>query len=67
MSKKITLHAWATRKFEPTPADKTLQRWARECWISPIPQKVGKHWLVDENAEYIGPNGRAAAHEPKAA
>lgn len=67
MMKKITLHAWAEKQFEPVPASKTLQRWARECWIYPIPQKIGKHWLVAENAQYVGPNARAVAHEPQAA
>lgn len=67
MKKKITLHAWAKPKFDPVPSNKTLQRWARECWILPLPQKIGKHWLVDEDAEYVGPNAMAVIHESQAA
>jgi hypothetical protein len=56
MAKEITLKAWASPRFDPVPTDKTLQRWARDCWIFPIPRKVGKHWRVREDARFIGPD-----------
>jgi hypothetical protein len=54
VSKEITLRAWACERFDPVPADKTLQRWARDCWIFPLPRKVGKSWRVREDARFIG-------------
>lgn len=66
MSKKITLQAWAEARYDPVPSAKTLRRWARDCWIFPIPQKVGREYRVDEDARFIGSNhenpyGSAAA------
>lgn len=56
MAKKITLKAWADARFDPPPAPKTLQRWARDCWIFPIPQKVGRAYYVDPDARFVGPD-----------
>lgn len=56
MSKRITLKAWASRLFDPPPTAETLQRWARDCWIYPVPQKVGRAHYVEEEARFIGPN-----------
>jgi hypothetical protein len=53
MSKKITLKAWAEARFDPPPSAKTLQRWARDCRIFPLPVKVGRDWRVDADARYI--------------
>jgi hypothetical protein len=66
MSKQITLQAWASARFDPPPSAKTLRRWARDCWIFPVPQKVGREYRVDEDARFIGSNheniyGSAAA------
>lgn len=56
MSKKITLRAWAIAQgYDPVPSNKTLQRWARDCWIWPLPQKVGRDWRVDSDAKFTGP------------
>lgn len=68
MSKKITLQAWAEKQqFEPLPARKTLQRWARLCWIWPIPKKVGRDWRVDDDARFIGPDHSEITNGSKAA
>jgi hypothetical protein len=67
MSKEITLRAWAEVRFAPVPTDKTLCRWARDCWIFPIPRKVGKSWRVREDARFIGPDHSEIANGTKAA
>lgn len=62
MSKKITLQAWAERRFDPPPSIHTLRKWARDCWIFPIPEKVGREYRVDPEARYVGSqNGAKAA------
>lgn len=53
--KLITLRAWADARFDPPPAEKTLQRWARECWLLPVPQKFGRTYYVAPDARYVGP------------
>jgi hypothetical protein len=52
--KKITLKAWAQAHFDPPPAAKTLQRWARNCWIFPVPEKIGRTYYVDPDARFTG-------------
>lgn len=56
MAKQITLRAWAAARFDPPPSAKTLQRWARDCKIFPLPVKVGRDWRVDPDARYIDEN-----------
>jgi hypothetical protein len=68
VSKQITLHAWASARFDPVPHEKTLRRWARDLKIYPYPEKVGRSYLVIEDAIYIGNNfNKIAEYEPKAA
>lgn len=54
MSRKITLRALAEARFDPPPSRKTLQRWARDCWIYPVPEKLGREYRVDPEARFIG-------------
>lgn len=61
MSKKITLQAWAAARFDPVPNVKTLQRWARDGWIYPSPERVGKPYYVDPGAVFIGRDPSKAA------
>lgn len=63
MAKKITLEAWAAERYTPPPSIHTLRRWARECRIFPLPEKIGRTYYVDPDARYIDPNkyGSAAA------
>lgn len=51
---KVMLRDWAARRYDPVPSDFTLRRWARDGEIVPAPEKVGKHYYVDEKAERIG-------------
>jgi hypothetical protein len=67
MSKKITLHDWAQARFEKPPANKTLQRWARDCWIFPIPKKIGRAYYVDPDARFIGADHNEIANGSQAA
>ena len=67
MTKEITLKAWAASRFDPAPGAKTLQRWARNCWIFPVPRKVGRDWRVREDAKFIGSDYMGIARGSKAA
>lgn len=56
MAKKITLQDWADANYAKPPAAKTLQRWARDGWIFPLPEKHGRSYQVEAHARYVGPN-----------
>ena len=63
MRKKIPLKTWAAERFDPPPNIKTVQRWARDCWIYPVPEKVGKSYWVEPDAIFIGNDpSKAAGH-----
>jgi len=73
---KILLTAWATRNFDPPPSINTLRQWARTGQIVPAPVKVGRAWMVEENAQYqplqvlgaeISERARAILDDTKAA
>lgn len=53
--KLITLRAWAEARFDPPPAEKTLQRWARECWLFPVPMRFGRSYYIEPEARFVGP------------
>lgn len=57
--KKITLEAWASARYEPAPKKDTLRRWARNLYIFPFPQKVGRTYYVEPTARYTGPSDDA--------
>jgi len=50
---KITLTEWGARNYNPSPSTHILRSWAKTGQISPQPEKVGKTWMVDENAARI--------------
>jgi hypothetical protein len=56
MSKKITLQTWAGQRYETVPHRNTLQRWARDGWIFPLPEKHGREYVVEPHARFVGPN-----------
>lgn len=62
MSKKITLRAWAEQRFDPPPSIHTLRKWARDCWIFPLPEKIGRTYYVEQDARFTG-----SSHGTKAA
>lgn len=49
---KVTLEEWASTRFNPPPNLDTLRRWARDLKIYPFPQKVGRTYYVEPDAEY---------------
>jgi predicted site-specific integrase-resolvase len=49
---KILLSKWAQQHFDPAPSIATLRQWAKTGQITPLPVKVGRAWMVDEDAEY---------------
>ncbi len=51
----ITLEAWAKKHFDPVPSLWTLRRMARERRIYPRPVKVGKFYMVQEDARPVDP------------
>ncbi|MBI5330104.1 MAG: excisionase [Betaproteobacteria bacterium] len=58
---KITLEAWASRHFDPPPKISTLRAWAGSGLIVPAPIKVGRLWMVEDEAEY-SPTSRQRVH-----
>ena len=55
MARLVTLQQWATSVFgEYAPCGATLYSWAKNGFIQPSPQKAGRRWFVEPDAEYIG-------------
>lgn len=52
--KKITLAEWAAAQFAKVPHVNTLRKWAREKQIKPVPELVGREYLVLPHARYVG-------------
>lgn len=50
---KILLTDWAAKHYSPPPSIFTLRRWAKAGEIYPPPEKAGKSYYVDENAQRI--------------
>jgi predicted site-specific integrase-resolvase len=49
----ITLETWAQRHYaECTPHVQTLRKWVREGKIRPLPEKHGRAYYVQPDAEY---------------
>ena len=53
MSKKILLSAWAALHYDPPPSVWVLRQWVRSCQIFPAPEKVGKAYYVEPDAQRI--------------
>ncbi len=55
MARMLPLNVWAHDEFgDAAPAITTLQNYARLNMISPPAQKVGRRWMVEANARYVG-------------
>lgn len=52
-SRYITLQEWAALIFSNVPHANTLYRWVHDGRIQPQPEKIGKHWQVRREAQYI--------------
>ncbi len=51
--KSIKIQEWASARYSPPPSLWVLRRWARDGEIHPMPEKVGKHYYVREDARRI--------------
>lgn len=50
----IPLESWAAQRYpEKTPHIQTLRRWTREGRIQPPPQKHGRSYYVQPEAQYL--------------
>ena len=49
---KLTLNSWAKKQFETPPKITTLRKWAKSGLIQPRAIKIGRDWMVDQNAKY---------------
>lgn len=55
MARTQSLIEWATDEFgKHAPAYRTLLLIAKNNMISPPAKKVGKKWMVDKDARYVG-------------
>lgn len=51
---KMTLQEWAIKQYgQHAPCKATLCSWARNGNLFPQPQKIGRQWLIDPNAQYV--------------
>lgn len=48
---KITIEEWAAIHYSPAPSLWTLRKLMRSGEIQPPPEKVGRSWYVDRNAQ----------------
>lgn len=67
---KITLIAWAEKRYDPPPSAWVLRKWVREGQIFPGPELVGKTYYVDEKAKRLTadvPSGETLVDRMKAA
>ena len=53
MPRKITLHAWAAKQFDPPPVENTLRIWARSGRIISTPVKIGRTYWVEPTARHL--------------
>ena len=56
---KITLAAWAKRRYDPPPSLWVLRQWVRRGEIHPMPELVGKSYYVEPTARRILANDPA--------
>lgn len=55
MSRMIPLLEWAREEFgEQAPSERVLKKYAKGRMIAPPAIKVGRNWMVDREARYVG-------------
>lgn len=55
MPRMLLLQEWAIEEFgDAAPSTNTLQHYAKHNMISPPPIKVGRKWMVEKDARFIG-------------
>jgi hypothetical protein len=53
MTRKIPLADWVSSHYDPAPSPFVYRKWVRDGQIYPPPEKVGKHYYVQEDARRI--------------
>lgn len=55
MARLIPLYEWAIEEFgDAAPGKATLSRYAKSGMIYPPALKVGRSWMVEKNARFVG-------------
>ncbi|WP_421550900.1 excisionase [Kluyvera intermedia] len=55
MSRMLSLIDWAQEEFgEQAPSERVLKKYAKGKMIAPPAVKVGRNWMVDRDARYVG-------------
>ncbi|HEI6817133.1 excisionase [Yersinia enterocolitica] len=66
MARMLTLLEWAKEEFgDKAPSERLLKKYAKESRILPPAKKIGREWMVDKEARYVGE--LAAPQLPKTA
>lgn len=56
-AKLITLKSWASATYgDAAPKMPTLYKWAKNALIYPVPEKHGRDYFVDPDAQYVTPS-----------
>ncbi|KIU35531.1 excisionase [Atlantibacter hermannii] len=55
MSRMMSLIDWAKEEFgDQAPSERVLKKYAKGKMIAPPAVKVGRCWMVDREARYVG-------------
>ena len=55
MSRMISLIDWAQEEFgEQAPSERVLKKYPKGRMMVPPAVKVGRNWMVDRDARYVG-------------
>ncbi|EEI9214121.1 excisionase [Salmonella enterica subsp. enterica serovar Carrau] len=55
MSRMIPLLDWANEEFgAQAPSERILKKYAKGKMMIPPAVKVGRYWMVDRNARFVG-------------
>lgn len=55
MARMLTLLEWAKEEFgDNAPSERLLKKYAKGLMIVPPAKKVGREWMVDRDARYVG-------------
>ncbi|CAI0968077.1 excisionase [Serratia quinivorans] len=64
MARWQTLYEWADEEFGGAqPSSSTLQKYAKSNMIFPPAQKIGRRWMVETGARYVGVLAKARIKE----
>ncbi|WP_145517528.1 excisionase [Yersinia mollaretii] len=55
MARMVSLEDWARDEFgDKAPSPRTLKHYAKGKMMAPPAVKVGKEWMIDRDARFIG-------------